>query len=1015
MEIRHWRNTKFTGRENILSRVELQFSHLATDEAQVVALHGVGGVGKTQVALEFAWRYKEEFDGIFWFDGSSERTLESGIQDSILRILNHYKLNGHQDHPISVAFRDMLGLDKQGVDQMTNDNFRNANEGWPLFHQWLAMEPTARWLLIFDNVDDVESFNIRNFLPRSSGCHIIVTSRRADLSLAFQSVEILELEVKESVEMLATYAGIPITGGSTDEQDAIGLVQTLGYLPLAIAQAGAYMRMQGLHHPIQSYVEIYHRNAARLLQERPSTSTWDYGNCTVFTTWEVSFAAIRQSSPDAAELFLTCGFLDREDIPEHFFRYGHGKKDDDISVELAFRKLRSYSLIQPSPSTHNGYSIHPLVHFWARERLGEKAKKNYATSAIKLLFGALEVSKTSRDFRLDNTSRYMNHYDKVVENLAQLGTPSGRNTYQAPCPLVPFTFVPKNSTKPLETKWPMKFLWGLAAGLRYWTTKIAREEVMGVRDSLARWTVESWTSGLGYRPWAYVMRQIHLYPGPLGDERWEKTNCWILAEMQQALPFAHVDVLLTVSRLAKALFKQERFSESLPWHLWYLDRVDHGFNLDNGEGTTLDTVYYAAVAYWELGMRREARAMLDRLPNAHFMPERWFNRNLDGRMVETLSILSTWAELAMGARDWGLALEIYLGLVERTKPGSPKARRDSGAFVMHSLNAVVAYTMKENLTEAARHLSNVISLPPHRVVPTDIGQAAYTQHAALLLALAYNWSDMQDEATDLLLWLKNSFSHPFAFLPVVDLRKLDCDAMLPRMAWEPKAKIWIYSQISGRPRPEDCRSPMHLVYMRLEPMLKDEAWAMAWHSRTGQALYESGLFSDALGLYQASWALAADQRTCWENYHLLTQMAACLKELGRKEEARQPLMEWFTTLSICDEDEAARLAWYLADWLILTGALDIAVQVALSTVSLLLLAKHGEEFVPSRAGYFRSIGADAEADALESVLNAAQSHLSQPCHRHEGLIFWVERVIVTEKYLAVAVEGGFKREGYSEV
>ena len=112
-----------------------------------------------------------------------------------------------------------------------------------------------------------------------------------------------------------------------DEKYAIDLVRTLGHLPLAIVQAGAYMRMQRLASPIQSYLGIYHRNAARMLQERPTTSAWEYGNKTVFTTWEVSFAAIKDSAPDAAELLLICGLLNGDDIWQHLFRFGLRKDD----------------------------------------------------------------------------------------------------------------------------------------------------------------------------------------------------------------------------------------------------------------------------------------------------------------------------------------------------------------------------------------------------------------------------------------------------------------------------------------------------------------------------------------------------------------------------------------------------------------------------------------------------------------------------------------------------------------
>jgi len=106
----------------------------------------------------------------------------------------------------------------------------------------------------------------------------------------------------------------------------------LGYLPLAIKQAGAHISVQRRSflgspsqfqtHALRSYLDAFKKNAKILLQRKPARSTWDYRNDTVFTTWEVSFAAIREEMPDAAQLLLLCGFLAKSDIFEEMLHYG---------------------------------------------------------------------------------------------------------------------------------------------------------------------------------------------------------------------------------------------------------------------------------------------------------------------------------------------------------------------------------------------------------------------------------------------------------------------------------------------------------------------------------------------------------------------------------------------------------------------------------------------------------------------------------------------------------------------
>lgn len=112
------------------------------------------------------------------------------------------------------------------------------------------------------------------------------------------------------------------------EQDAaVELLQLLGYLPLAIQNAGAYISVQRqpsaqpLLQALRGYLDAFKRNYKGILQWKPSRSMGTKYNHTVFTTWEVSFSALKKEAPNAAKLFLLCGFLAKSDLFEDMLRY----------------------------------------------------------------------------------------------------------------------------------------------------------------------------------------------------------------------------------------------------------------------------------------------------------------------------------------------------------------------------------------------------------------------------------------------------------------------------------------------------------------------------------------------------------------------------------------------------------------------------------------------------------------------------------------------------------------------
>lgn len=107
---------------------------------------------------------------------------------------------------------------------------------------------------------------------------------------------------------------------STDDLAAAEVTEKLGYLPLAIVQAGAYVSTRRM--PLKDYPDVYDIMLSKVLSEKPPSAVWNYGDRTILTTWEISFQAIKEEDEEAADLLLLCAFLSNDDIREDLLRRG---------------------------------------------------------------------------------------------------------------------------------------------------------------------------------------------------------------------------------------------------------------------------------------------------------------------------------------------------------------------------------------------------------------------------------------------------------------------------------------------------------------------------------------------------------------------------------------------------------------------------------------------------------------------------------------------------------------------
>lgn len=352
----------------------------AQNMQQRFVLYGLGGSGKTQMALKFANDYRERFWGVFFIDTSS---VDMARQ----------------------AFSNMARVCKVG-------------EGMEDFRRCLtnSLEP---WLLILDNADD-PSLNISQFFPVGNRGTIIVTSRNPDCRChaTVGSRELREMESDEAITLLLR-SGDLLSENEDLRSIALPIVQTLGYLALAVSHAGASIRQRVCS--LEDYLDNYARRRKKLLSSRPvqANSNYEY---TVYTTWEISVDSIKELSNNATDStaanaleFLTLfGFCHFDDITEDMFRsawngFGHIEgytwwasnlpgmvRDrrllewDSIRFNESMRLMSSYSLIHVS-GPNNRISLHPLVHSWIRDSLNEEVHLRWWNITVSTLAMAAEV------------------------------------------------------------------------------------------------------------------------------------------------------------------------------------------------------------------------------------------------------------------------------------------------------------------------------------------------------------------------------------------------------------------------------------------------------------------------------------------------------------------------------------------------------------------------------------------------------------------------------------------------
>src|SRR5216683_4754218 len=332
----HERNPAFTGREDMLERVRSRLTSNGTAAlSQAQAISGLGGIGKTQTAVEYAYRYRQDYTAVLWLVAETEQSLSSGF----------------------AALARLLHLPQ--TDAPDQDQLRQAVQSW--------LEANEGWLLVFDNAD--EPSLLRSYLPRQHRGHVLLTSRAQVFQAAgllFTPIALEPLSSDEAREFLLRRTGRESTDAA-EISAAENLARELDYLPLALEQSAAYMVARGAR--FQDYLRSFRKRQLELLeQQQPMIGNYSQS---VGTTWSLNFSEVKRS-PASADLLCLSAFLAPDDIPLDLLAPGLAKLDGPLSTAVAgtdetpvvldelLEPLMHYSVVRRHPNLQ-AYSIHRLT------------------------------------------------------------------------------------------------------------------------------------------------------------------------------------------------------------------------------------------------------------------------------------------------------------------------------------------------------------------------------------------------------------------------------------------------------------------------------------------------------------------------------------------------------------------------------------------------------------------------------------------------------------------------------
>ncbi|GAA2607083.1 hypothetical protein Adu01nite_16880 [Paractinoplanes durhamensis] len=368
------RNPDFTGREEFLETLHNELSERRQTAVLPQAIHGMGGVGKSQIAIEYVHRHSREYDLIWWIPAEDTGQILS----SLTKLAQRLKL----------------------------DVSLEANAAVPAVQEALSTGITGYrdWLLVFDNAENPTE--ARKYFPTGGAGQILVTSRNPDWERGTRALEVDVFTRDESITFLQN------RNSDLHDEDANSLAEALGDLPLAIEAASAWRATTGME--TTEYLRLLSEKRLELFDVDPPP---DY-RLTVRAAWSMSLGKLAEGNLAALELLQVCSFFAPEPISRNLFT---GSSAADITPELDAMLRDTYSIgrairdilklaLAKYDHRNNTLQIHRLIRLVLTDSMDEGQQKRMRRGANTLLANA-DPNEPGRRSQWDRYSALRAHVE----------------------------------------------------------------------------------------------------------------------------------------------------------------------------------------------------------------------------------------------------------------------------------------------------------------------------------------------------------------------------------------------------------------------------------------------------------------------------------------------------------------------------------------------------------------------------------------------------------------------------
>jgi tetratricopeptide (TPR) repeat protein len=350
------RNRDFVARPALVDDIQ---ARLSTPRAWL-AIVGLGGVGKTQLAVEYAEHLRKQSPEtwVLWLHAATVARFEQSVREVAGRI----KVPGRGEPNADIL---------------------------QLFQEWFQDENNGKWLVVLDNVDDAavlldrpasgQRKRLLDYLPPCDHGTVLITTRSEAeaLKVVFESqiLHVGPMSIDDAEDLLRKMLG--------EEEQSLHkhLAELLDCLPLALTQASAYINKRRPRCSVKDYIAVLENSRetrASLVRHDGRSSDRDLKASS--TTWQISFEYVRQTRPTAADLLAVMSFCDRQSIPESLVR---DEKVCDADFEADVIMLRGYSFISTTVES-TSWEMHRLVQDATQMWLGQLKQPTDAKKPKKL-------------------------------------------------------------------------------------------------------------------------------------------------------------------------------------------------------------------------------------------------------------------------------------------------------------------------------------------------------------------------------------------------------------------------------------------------------------------------------------------------------------------------------------------------------------------------------------------------------------------------------------------------------